>query len=347
MTRYYIEIFQLQKKINILFIGLGSAGQRHLRIISKLLKNRKKQIYCYRNTKRNLLIDDNLKTKKVKSVENYYKIKNLSKKLINNLNFDIVYITNPIYKHITYALKFAKKGSNLFLEKPVSHNLNNINSLKKIILKKKITVCVGYQLRFHPGIELVKNVLENNDLGTLISADFHFGEFLPNMHKYEDYSLTHMAQKKQGGGAVLCLSHEVDLVRYLLGEPTIIKSKIQKKSRLKINVEDTLTATLKTKSNAKIRLNINFLDNPTKHFIKLKFKRGDLFWNYIDNYLEYANKILKKKKKIHFSKFKRNDMFTKQAKNFLNSIYKKENLKTNIDEGIKTLRLCLKLKKWN
>jgi len=337
----------LQKKINILFIGLGSAGQRHLRIISKLLKNKKKQIYCYRTTNRNLVINDNLKTKKVRSLENHYKIKNLSKKLINTLNFDIVYITNPIYKHIEFALKFAKKGSNIFLEKPVSHNLNDTDLLKYITSKKKLSVCVGYQLRFHPGIKFVKNILENNDLGALVSANFHFGEFLPNMHKYEDYSLTHMAQKKQGGGAVLCLSHEIDLIRYLLGEPTIIKSKIKKKSSLKINVEDSLNATLKTKSNAKIRLNINFLDNPPKHFIKLKFKKGDLFWNYIDNYLVYVDRILKKKKKIYFSKFKRKDMFISQAKNFLNSIYKKENLKTDIDDGIKTLKLCLKLKKWN
>ena len=40
-------------------------------------------------------------------------------------------------------------------------------------------------------------------------------------------------------------------------------------------------------------------------------------------------------------------MFINQTKNFLNSIYKKEKLKTDIDDGIKTLKLCLKLKKWS
>ena len=131
-------------------------------------------------------------------------------------------------------------------------------------------------------------------MGELVSANFHFGEFLPNMHKYEDYSLTHMAQKKQGGGAVLCLSHEIDLIRYLLGEPIILKSKIKKTSSLKINVEDSLNATLKTKVMQKLD-KYKLLDNPPKHFIKLKFKNGDLFWNYIDNYL-YMNKTLKKRK---------------------------------------------------
>ena len=59
----------------------------------------------------------------------------MSKKLIDTLNFDIVYITNPIYKHIEFALKFAK-GSNIFLEKPVSHNLNKTDLLKYTALKK-------------------------------------------------------------------------------------------------------------------------------------------------------------------------------------------------------------------
>ena len=55
----------------------------------------------------------------------------MSKKLIDTLNFDIVYITNPIYKHIE-----TKKGSNIFLEKPVSHNLNKADLLKYTALKK-------------------------------------------------------------------------------------------------------------------------------------------------------------------------------------------------------------------
>ena len=69
----------------------------------------------------------------------------------------------------------------------------------------------------------------------------------------------------------------------------------------------------------------------------------ELFGNYLD-YIDNTNKI---KNRIKFFKFKRNDMFIKQTKNFLNSINKKEKLMTNIEEGIKTLKLSLLLKKWN
>ena len=329
----------------ILFIGLGSAGQRHLRILIRLLGRKNNEYYCYRSTNRNLLIDDNLKTRKVNSLINHYKIIQVETKQLNNIKFDIVYITNPIYKHMQFAIKFAKKGANLFIEKPLSHNLENISLLKDLARRKNIKISVGYQLRFHPGIKLIKKILKEKKLGKLQSGIFHFGEYLPLMHKYEDYTKTHMSKKNQGGGAVLCLSHEVDLIRYLLGEPKQIKSSIKKLSNLKINVEDTLEAKLKYKKDTNIKLEINFIDNPPSHYIKLNFQNGSILWDYIDKYMLYVNNKKNIKKRISFKKFKRNDMFIDQAKNFINSINKKEKLISDFYEGIKTLKLCILLKK--
>jgi len=329
----------------ILFIGLGSAGQRHLRILIRLLGRKNTEFYCYRSTKRNLLINDNLKTKYVKSLKNFYKINQIYSKDFKKYKFDIVYITNPIYRHMYFALKFAKLGANLFIEKPLSHNLKNTNLLIKIANKKKIKISVGYQLRFHPGVKLIKKFIKENKLGKLTSGVFHFGEYLPLMHKYEDYSKTHMAKKSQGGGAVLCLSHEVDLVRYLFGEPKIIETSIKKLSNLKIDVEDTLNSKMKFYNNSIIKLEINFTDNPPKHYINLNFQNGHILWDYIDKYIFYVNNKKKIKKKINFKKFNRNSMFVEQAKNFINSIYKKEKIVSDINEGVKTLKLSLLLKK--
>ena len=329
----------------VLFIGLGSAGQRHLRILIKILGTKDAEFFCYRSSKRNLLIDDNLKTKNIKSLEKYYKIKGVSSQNLNKYKFDIVYITNPIYRHMYFALKFAKLGANIFIEKPLSHNLNNVSLLSRIAKKNKIKICIGYQLRFHPGIQFIKEIIKNKKLGNMLDGTFHFGEYLPLMHKYENYIQTHMAKKKEGGGAVLCLSHEVDLVRYLLGEPKILSSSIRKLSNLKIDVEDKLNAKLKFEKNVLINLEVNFIDNPSKHFINLNFEHGVVTWDYIDNCVFYVNNKKNIKKKIVFKKFKRNMMFVDQAKNFINSIKYNKKMVTDIKEGIKTLKLCILLKK--
>ena len=63
----------------ILILGLGSAGQRHLRILKKIFKKNKKKLkcFCIRETKRNLIINDNLKTKKIESLTKFYNLKEI------------------------------------------------------------------------------------------------------------------------------------------------------------------------------------------------------------------------------------------------------------------------------
>ena len=141
----------------ILIIGLGSAGQRHLRIVKKIFFKKKLEIFCIRETKRNLIIKDDLSTKKTLSLPKFYNLREITLDELKKFNFDLAIISNPINKHLTSAIRLAKKKVNLLIEKPLSHNLNKIQLLNKIVKKNKILVRVGYQLRYHPGIKKLKS----------------------------------------------------------------------------------------------------------------------------------------------------------------------------------------------
>ena len=93
----------------ILIIGLGSAGQRHLRILIKILGKKNTEFYCLRTTKRNLIIDDNLKTKKTLSLPKFYNLREITLDELKKFNFDLAIISNPINKHLTSAIRLAKK----------------------------------------------------------------------------------------------------------------------------------------------------------------------------------------------------------------------------------------------
>ena len=75
-----------------------------------------------------------------------------------------------------------------------------------------------------------------------------------------------MAKKNQGGGAINCLSHQIDLIHHLLGEPKKIVSFQNKVSNLNINVEDNLHAIFTYKKKRNFTININFLKSP-RNFI--------------------------------------------------------------------------------
>jgi predicted dehydrogenase len=50
----------------------------------------------------------------------------------------------------------------LFLEKPVSHKLQEAQELKKLTSEKKILVFVGYNLRFLGVIQFLKREIEKD-----------------------------------------------------------------------------------------------------------------------------------------------------------------------------------------
>jgi len=181
--------------MNYLICGLGSIGQRHVRLIKKIDPEAKVDVF--RKRKLGLLINDDLTVEHNMDLEQYYGVTaicDLDEALQNK--YDAVFVTNPISLHIEYAMKIAQSGNNLFIEKPLGNTLEGTNQLLELISDKKITTFVGYQMRFHPAVKKIKEILEEGTLGSVVSAETHFGEWLPGMHDYEDYRLTHMARNE-------------------------------------------------------------------------------------------------------------------------------------------------------
>ena len=81
--------------------------------------------------------------------------------------------------------------------------------------------------------------------------------FLPFWRKI-NYSKSVSAKKRLGGGIVLEMSHELDYLNWIFGDLNILSSFNKKISNLKIDTDDTLVATFKTKLKEIINLNLNF-----------------------------------------------------------------------------------------
>ena len=118
-----------------------------------------------------------------------------------------------------------------------------------------------------------------------------------------------------------------------------------KLSDLKINVEDVFSSNFLLKNNKKMilcTLNLNFFERPKKRKIFLIGKYGS-----IEVCLNTQKIIiLKNKKKIEKKfNFVKNDIFIKELKFFLSKVKTNQKISKNMNlyNGIKTLRLALKL----
>ncbi len=97
---------------------------------------------------------------------------------------------------------------------------------------------VGFQFRFHPGLQQAKRFLDDGAIGDLISVRSHWGEYLPDWHPWEDYRQSYAARKDLGGGVVRTLCHPLDYLRWLVGELESVWAFSGNLGGLDINVED-------------------------------------------------------------------------------------------------------------
>jgi predicted dehydrogenase len=180
--------------MKILIAGLGSIGRRHLRNLQALgvqLPN----ILLYR-TGRSTLPDEELAGFQVET--------DLAIALAHKPS--AVIVSNPTALHMDVAIPAAQAGCHLLIEKPISHSDQRVDELLAAVQKSGSRVLVGYHFRHHPGLQQVKSLLEQHEIGRPLSFHAHWGEYLPGWHPWEDYRQGYSARNTLGGGVILTLS---------------------------------------------------------------------------------------------------------------------------------------------
>ncbi|MBE3139991.1 MAG: Gfo/Idh/MocA family oxidoreductase, partial [Thermoplasmata archaeon] len=131
---------------------------------------------------------------------------------------EVALISSPSPLHVEAALELAKQGAHLFIEKPLSNNLDGVDELIDRCRKRLLVLLVGYNFRFYQPLQVVHQALQDGQIGRVLSTRAEVGQYLPDWRPAIDYSQSVSAKSELGGGALLELSHELDYVRWLVGE---------------------------------------------------------------------------------------------------------------------------------
>ena len=338
--------------MNILIIGLGSIGQRHLRNL-KLIEP-KSNFYAIKRYREkstpllnnfNQVLNENIKKKY--SLTYFNSIYEIYK---NNIKIDCAFVCTPSSKHISQVIELLKYNIHCFIEKPLGSSSKHLSELESLLKKKKkLITMMGFQLRFNPLIEYLNKVIKKKSpIGKLLSANIHHGENIKDFHPYEDYRISYAANKKLGGGVILTQIHEIDYFLHLFSDykiknATYISSKI---SDLDIDVEDVFSSNFllkKNKSKMFCNINLNYFERPKKRKFCLIGNNGTLVACFNTQKISITKNG---KKKILTFNFKKNDIFIKEVKFFISRVKSKKLISNdlNLYNGIKTLRFALKLK---
>ena len=334
--------------MNVLIIGLGSIGQRHLKNLQtiKLVK----KIYVFRKKFITPTLI-NYSTPSKKKIDKIYKISYLKNlKDLSRYNIHAAFVCSPTSLHSAQAVELIKNKINVFIEKPINNNLKNISKLSRLVSKnKKIKHMIGYQLKFNPLIKKLKSIINRKNIGKIYHVQIHHGEHIDDFHPYEDYKISYAARKKLGGGVVLTQSHEIDYLMYLFDNYNFEKkySLNIKQSNLKLDVEDSsfsIVEMKKKKQSIICSINLNYFERPRNRSIKIIGEKISISANLVNNTIEINQG--NKKKILKFS-FDKNLIFKKEISYFLNAVQnnKKIDKKLDLFWGIKVLKNCLNILK--
>jgi predicted dehydrogenase len=330
--------------VKILLCGLGGIGQRHLRNLRQLLGG-ELDVHAYRVRRQRIKLRDDLSVDEGADLEKDYHItvhQDLDEALAQRPL--AAFICNPSALHLPVALACARAGVAVFIEKPLSHDLQGIAELQKAVADQNLLLYVGYNFRFHPGLQRMKALLESGFFGHLLSVRSEIGEYLPNWHRYEDYRRMYAARADQGGGVILSQIHEMDLIYWFFGLPQSIVSHGGKLSYLEIDVEDVASSLMRCEgasASFPVLLHQDFLQRPPVRTFKIFGDAGSAEIDLLANRLRIYNAQGELSEANDFPGFVRNDMFLAQTRHFLDCLQQGAKPAVNLYDGLQSLRLAL------
>ncbi|EAK6286555.1 Gfo/Idh/MocA family oxidoreductase [Campylobacter lari] len=291
-----------------LIIGFGSIGKKHFVAMNNL--NYQISIISKHHKDQNITIYKNLNE-------------------VNLIAYDVFVICNITTSHYQTLKYIDKKVKNkiIIVEKPLFEKYKNYTSLNNKIF-------IAYLLRFNPLIKDLKNIISKDK--SIYFADFTCNSYLPNWRNV-DYTKNYSAKKELGGGVLLDLSHELDLAFYFFDNLKLLYSQNLKISELKINSDDFAFLALKAKKKL-IHIRLDYFSKFVKREIVFCSKEKSYKVDLISNQLF----IFDKNGLIEEKKYENDTINT--LKNMHKAILKKDENLCTLNEALKILKLCDKVK---
>ncbi len=310
----------------ILVFGAGSIGERHIEILQKLGYN---NIWVYRQRQLPLR---NIDASSIRVISDL--------SLVEEIKPSFAIICTPTALHLKHTQFCVENNIPVLVEKPLSHNLDGLEELKSQILKKQTYIQVGYMLRYHPFMQLVKNYVETQQFGNLLNIQTYWGEYLPNWHPWENYDKSYPARKELGGGAALTLSHDVDLTNWIVGSEVMTWHNLKNyRANLNVNVEAGSDISISYANGVTAHCHLNFFEKTTRRYYRFIFDDASIEVDYLNSMLT----ILLPNGKVErqeLSDFDRNQMFECQIIDFIDNIKKTRDLTNNLENAMVVTKIC-------
>jgi predicted dehydrogenase len=243
------------------------------------------------------------------------------------------------------ALKSTFQRCSLFIEKPLSHDWEGVQRLLETVKENRLVALVGCNMRFHPGLRQLKRLLADRAIGKVIAARVEVGQYLPDWRPWEDYRQSYSARRELGGGVILDAIHEIDYIRWLLGEVAGTTCVADKVSQLEIDTEDVAAILLRFENGAVEEIHLDYIQRPYRRTCQIIGEDGTLHWDYTAGEVRWFS-AQTKQWKVYGNPigWNPNQMYLGEMRHFLRCVTGEEEPTLNVYDAAQVLRIALAAK---
>lgn len=183
--------------INVGFVGAGGRARSHLRVLSRI-----------EDVDIVALCDVKEDTAQSAASEFGGAVYTDYREMLDKEDLTAMYVVVPTFAHYDAEILAAQQGVHMLLEKPVVPTMEKGLEILEAVQKSGVLTSVGYQQRYTGGAKQGREFLRDKDVAMALA--YRWGG-LPGTPWWRV-----MAQS--GGQLVEQTTHQVDLLRYLVGE---------------------------------------------------------------------------------------------------------------------------------
>lgn len=257
--------------LRFLVIGCGSIGKRHIGNLRALGIS---DIICYDTQER-----------RRQEVSSEYVVRSIDRlEAALDMRPDVALIATPPSTHVRLALEAAQRGCHLFIEKPLSDQLDDdLDQLLTVVQQRGLVTLVGCNMRFHPGPARVKELLDQGVIGRVLFARVFGGSYVPDWHPSEDYRCGYSANASMGGGCVLDGIHEIDLAQWYIGEVKTVAAMVSQISSLELDVEDVASIILQHVGGQHSEVHLDYVQRARVRGCLVAGTEGSIAWDWSEH----------------------------------------------------------------
>lgn len=312
----------------ILVLGAGSVGKRHLKNLAALGARG-----FAMDPRRDRLEEAAGEVTLVESFESLEEISDAWR------DIDGVVVASPPAFHVDQCIAALEQGKPVLLEKPVSPTLASSRRLADICARPGAApLLLGYTYRWWEPLREFRRQIIDGAVGQPLNARFVMSAHLGDWHPWERYQDFFMASAALGGGALLDESHFVDLMLWFFGMPRSIYGRVEKISGLELDSDDNVDIVASYESGLRVYIHLDLYGRPHQKYVSVTGEGRTIEWSFEPNCWRVADTPDFQWRESRYDG-ERNDMFMAVASEFLDLVERGGTPSCTIADGVDVMRV--------